>query len=144
ALLNQRQVDILRLLLQCLYLWTLYLASLGGAVCLVTAILLLSRLARLPGLFLALASIAVALASVQALQQQTQYVDLALVQQRLLGQLVEQAPQLTDHSLVVVIDEAKALDDGWLFGYSSWLTAAIHYVYGNQTLTAVICYPDEE
>lgn len=126
------------------YLWTLYLASFGAVLAFSAVIWQLSELLRFQRLYLIIVSVALLVSGVSAFNQHRYYRELALHQQNILGQMVEQAPQIRDDTLVVVVDEAKALETVWSFMYSGTFASAVHYIYSNQSLSAIICYPDSE
>ncbi|MFN8451164.1 MAG: hypothetical protein U0521_21935 [Anaerolineae bacterium] len=117
-----------------------YYSSIGGAICVGSLVYLLTLYARLPrAVFVGIMSLLIGLATLHALNQHAHYADIALKQQRLLHDVVEQAPQIADDATLVVVDETGRYVDNWSLGASYLVRYALGYVYDNATLSALLC-----
>ncbi len=117
-----------------------YYSSIGGAVCAGSLVYLLMLYAHLPrAMFVAIMSLLIGLTTLHALNQHANYADIALSQQRLLHDVVEQAPHIADGATLVVVDETGRYVDNWSLGASYLVRYALGYVYGDPNLSAILC-----
>lgn len=117
-----------------------YYSSIGGAVCTVSLVYLAARYARLrQSVFVGAVSVLIGLATLHALNQHEYYAGLALNQQALLHDVVEQVPQLSGEATLVVVDETGRYNSNWSLGASYLVRYALGYVYANPNLDAILC-----
>lgn len=117
-----------------------YYSSIGGAIFVGSLAYLVTLYARLPrAVFVGIMSVLVGLATLHALNQHAHYADIALSQQRLLHDVVEQAPHIADDATLVVVDETRRYVDNWTLGASYLVRYALGYVYDNPNLSAILC-----
>ncbi|MCA0458022.1 MAG: hypothetical protein LCI00_28910 [Chloroflexi bacterium] len=120
-----------------------YLATLGSALALASGLYLISRVfKRYRELaFLILALPFVWLVVLRALEMHQRYVNFSLVQQSLLQQTVEQAPQIARDTVVVVVDESadQKIDNENVFAFMTIYPLALHYLYDDWNFDAQYC-----
>ncbi len=119
---------------------TFYFSSFGAALCLAAVVYLLTRQNR--RLFAAAMIGFLGLATAHAYQQHESFVRLSLYQQRLLGRIVEQSPQLEEAATIVIVDRTGLIGYEWFFPAYSPIEDALRYLYHDPGLTAIVCLPE--
>ncbi len=119
-------------------------ASMGAALFISTALWLLGGILRRQSLIYSIGLTILALVATSSLLiQHHGYDSLGKSQIPFMQSLVQAAPHITPKVAVVVMDETPNHDLDSRFNHiSSYLQAAIQMIYGDNTLSAAICYPD--
>lgn len=119
--------------------WRMYLFSSLGAALVVSGIAfwLTQRSAIAAG---CVSGVLVMLAMLHSLEQHSIIADSSIYLQRMLGSIVQQAPQIDPDAVVVLIDDEAAIaqSDWRLSGYDNALQGALGYIYNNP-VQAIFC-----
>lgn len=120
-----------------------YLSTLGSALALASGLYLISRVFKRYSelAFLILALPFVWLAVLRALEMHQRYVNFSLIQQSLLQQTVEQAPQIKPDTVMLVYDEStdKKIDHENVFAFMTIYPLALHYLYDDWRFDSQYC-----
>lgn len=124
--------------------WRVFLyASIGAALCvtamaaLVTSYLPASRLA-----FVALVSLLIAVGMRAAFDQQRQFAENSLAQQRILAAIITQAPKIKPNTLVLLLGDAGDWGTSQAFWANFYFDSAVRIAYADESLWARTCYPN--
>jgi hypothetical protein len=115
-----------------------HMVALGAAMILATLVRLGAHGRFGSGASLLAVGALVGLGALENLGFHRQFVELDTAQQRLLGQLVEQAPQINGPTVVAIIDETSQFGDRWFLAGMppEW---PLRYLYSNPQIFGVMC-----
>ncbi len=123
----------------------IYLLSIFGSAFLLTLILyLLSRLFKRyrETVFVLFTLPFIALALLNAFHEQQYYADYSLIQQRILQQVVAQAPKIKPGTPVVILDSAGAFKDDYILFHGVYWQTILRYIYNDANMVGIYCTGD--